>query len=197
MPTTKDHRHSEATAPPSAISAEDLQRFVGTVAEPPRVARYDVSRAMIRNWAEALDDRNPVYIDDAAARETGRSGVIAPPAMVSTWVMSGYRRWREVQLARREGTVAATPYAELLFLLDQAGYTSVVATELEQHYEQELTVGMHVTCHFTIDSIVGPKKTGLGEGYFITLGKRYEDAGQATITTERFTLLRFRPKETA
>lgn len=179
------------------LSAEDLQRFVGTVAEPPRVARYGVSEAMIRNWAEALDDRNPVYIDEAAARETGRSGIIAPPAMVSTWVMSGYRRWREVQRARAAGTVEETPYAELLSLLDRAGYTSVVATRMEQEYERELTVGMQVTCHITIESITGPKKTGLGEGYFIILGKRYEDSDQQTITTERFTLLRFRPKESA
>lgn len=193
MPTLEESQRGAARA----LSAEDLQRFVGTVAEPPRVARYAVSEAMIRNWVEALDDRNPVYVDDAAAQETGRSGVIAPPAMVSTWIMSGYRRWREVQRARRDGVVEETPYSELLFLLDKAGYTSVVATELEQHYERELTVGMHVTCHYTIDSVVGPKKTGLGEGYFITLGKRYEDAEQATITTEQFTLLRFRPKETA
>lgn len=179
----------------STLSAEELQRFAGTVAEPPRVARYGVSEAMIRNWAEALDDRNPVYVDRAAARETGRGGIIAPPAMVSTWVMSGYRRWRDVQRARAEGVVEATPYAELLFLLDQAGYTSVVATQMEQNYELELTVGMDITCHITIDSVVGPKKTGLGEGFFITLGKRYEDAKQHTVATEKFTLLRFRPKE--
>ena len=177
------------------LTAEDLQRFVGTVAEPPRVARYGVSEAMIRNWAEALDDRNPVYVDDDAAKDTGRSGIIAPPAMVSTWVMSGYRRWRDVQRARAEGVVEATPYAELLFLLDQAGYTSVVATQMEQNYERELTVGTHVSCHITIDSIAGPKKTGLGEGFFIILGKRYEDAEHNTIATEKFTLLRFRPKE--
>lgn len=177
------------------LSAEDLQRFVGTVAEPPRVARYGVSEAMIRNWAEALDDRNPVYIDEAAAQQNGRSGIIAPPAMVSTWVMSGYRRWREVQRARAEGVVEDTPYAELLSLLDQAGYTSVVATQMEQEYERELTVGTQVSCHITIDSVAGPKNTGLGEGFFLVLGKRYVDAEQNTIATEKFTLLRFRPKE--
>lgn len=176
---------------------KDLHQFAGAVAEPPRVARYAVSAAMIRNWAEALDDRNPVYTDDAAARQSGRSAIIAPPAMISTWIMSGYRRWRDLQFARQQGMVEQTAYSELMFLLDQGGYTSVVATEMEQRFEQEMTVGMHLTCHYTIDSITGPKNTGLGEGYFITLGKRYEDAEQATIATERFTLLRFRPKETA
>lgn len=193
MTTVRDHHRTEDHN--QALNAEQLQRFVGTVAEPPRVARYGVSEAMIRNWAEALDDRNPVYVDDAAAQETGRTGIIAPPAMVSTWVMSGYRRWREVQRARAEGVVEDTPYAELLFRLDQAGYTSVVATQMEQHYERELTVGTRLSCHITIDSVVGPKNTGLGEGFFIILGKRYEDADQNTVATEQFTLLRFRPRE--
>lgn len=181
----------------AAITADTLQRFVGAVAEPPRVARYAVSESMIRNWVEALDDLNPVYTDPDAARASGRDGIIAPPSMISTWIMSGYRRWREVQRARTEGTAEATAYAELLFLLDAAGYTSVVATEMEQRFEQELTVGMHVTCHYTIDSVVGPKQTGLGEGYFLTLGKRYVDAADTLIAAERFTMLRFHPKEAA
>ncbi|NEC58850.1 MaoC family dehydratase [Amycolatopsis rubida] len=43
-----------------------------------------MNEAMIRNWVEALDDRNPVYVDDAAAKAAGRPGVVAPPAMCST-----------------------------------------------------------------------------------------------------------------
>ncbi len=180
---------------PGTVTEAELARFIGAVAEPPRVARYTVSEAMIRNWVEALDDENPVYTDPAAARATGRAGIIAPPSMISTWVMAGYRRWRAVQRARAAGTAEATAYAEMLQLLDAAGYTSVVATQMEQHFEQELTVGLHVTCHYTIDSVVGPKQTGLGEGYFLTLGKRYVDAQNELIATEAFTMLRFHPKE--
>lgn len=175
----------------------ELDAFVGLPAEPPRVARYPVSRAMIRNWVEALDDRNPVYVDDDAARATGRNGIIAPPAMISTWVMSGYRRWREVQAHRESGVAEHTAYAELMALLDGAGYTSVVATDVEQEYHREIGDDTHITCHYVIEAVAGPKTTALGEGYFITLGKRYDDQNGEPVVTERFRMLRFRPKEAA
>nr|WP_182349169.1 MaoC family dehydratase N-terminal domain-containing protein [Tomitella gaofuii] len=175
---------------------ERLQRYVGLEAEPPRVARYDVGEAMILNWVEAHDDRNPVYVDRDAARATGRTDVICPPAMISTWVMSGYRRYREVQRLRAEGVVEDFAYSRLLAELDQDGYTSVVATNVEQDYHAELHPGDHVTCHFTIEAVSPVKKTGLGEGRFITLLKKYVDRDGKLLVTERFRLLRFTPATT-
>ncbi|MEV5647336.1 MaoC family dehydratase N-terminal domain-containing protein [Nocardia sp. NPDC052254] len=170
-----------------------FEEFVGQQAEPPRVARYPVDAAMIRNWAEAHDDGNPVYVDPEAARATGRDGVVCPPAMVSTWVMSGYRRWREVHRLRAEGIVEDCAYSRLLALLDEHGFTSVVATDVEQDYHRELTPGDHVTAHFTIESISPVKRTGLGDGCFITLRKSYENQRGELFVEERFRLLRFNP----
>ncbi|SEK71832.1 N-terminal half of MaoC dehydratase [Blastococcus sp. DSM 46786] len=174
--------------------AEQLTGFVGMEAEPPRVARYAVNEAMVRNWVEAHDDRNPVYVDQARARETGRQGIVCPPAMISTWVMAGYRRWREVHRLRSEGIVEDFAYSRLLNLLDQAGYTSVVATNVEQEYHRELHPGDHVTAHFTIESISPVKRTALGEGCFLTLHKKYVDQAGDLLVEERFRLLRFKPK---
>lgn len=175
------------------IDRDRLDAFVGQVAEPPRVARYAVDAAMIRNWVEALEDDNPVYVDEAIARAEGRTGVVTPPAMISTWVMAGYRRWREIQAMRASGDVEEAPYSRLMAELDQAGYTSVVATDLAQEYHHEVTIGTHVTCHFTIESLAGPKTTALGEGWFVTLGKRYVDQDENLLVTEKFTLFRFAP----
>ncbi len=83
--------------------------FIGTEAEPPRVARYAVNEAMIRNWVEAHDDRNSIYVDAEAARSTGRRDVVCPPAMISTWVMAGYRRYRQVQQLRADGVSETSP----------------------------------------------------------------------------------------
>lgn len=176
------------------MRTEQLDAFVGQVAEPPRVARYPVDAAMIRNWVEALEDDNPVYVDQDAARAAGREGLVMPPAMISTWVMAGYRRWREVQELRASGRTEDAPYSHLMALLDEAGYTSVVATDVEQEYHREVEIGTHVTCHFTIDSLVGPKSTALGEGWFVTLGKRYVDQDDDLLVTEKFRLFRFSPK---
>ena len=175
----------------------DLSAYVGLAAEPPRVARYAVNEAMIRNSVEAHDDRNPVYIDDAAARATGRPGIVAPPAMISTWVMAGLRRYREIQQSRATGETEDFAYARMMRELDDAGYTSVVATNVEQTYHRELVPGDHVTCHFTIESISDPKQTGLGRGRFVTLLKRYVDQHGEALVDERFRLLRFNPGGTA
>ena len=178
-------------------SESEFAEFIGEEAEPPRVARYSVNEAMIRNWVEALDDHNPVYVDPDVARATGRPDVICPPAMISTWVMSGYRRYREVQRKRREGVAEDFAYSRLLSRLDAHGYTSVVATNVEQRYLREVHPGTHVTCHFTIESVSEKKKTGLGEGHFVTLLKKYVDQNGVLLVEERFRLLRFRPAEVA
>jgi acyl dehydratase len=173
---------------------QQFAEFIGVEAEAPRVARYPVNEPMIRNWVEAHDDFNPVYVDDEAARATAREGVVCPPAMVSTWVMAGYRRYREIHRLRAEGVVEDFAYSRLLNLLDRAGYTSVVATNVEQDYLQELRPGDRVTAHFTIESISPIKRTGLGEGCFITLHKKYVNQAGDLLVEERFRLLRFKPK---
>lgn len=171
----------------------DVDQFVGQVAEPPRVARYGVNEAMIRNWVEAHEDFNPIYVDRDVARVTGRSDLVCPPAMISTWVMAGLHRYREIHRKRAAGEVEDFAYSHLLAALDSAGYTSVVATNIEQDYVRELHPGDHVTCHFIIESVVGPKRTGLGEGYFLTLNKRYVDEFDELLVEEKFRLLRFKP----
>ncbi|HYQ69995.1 FAS1-like dehydratase domain-containing protein [Actinophytocola sp.] len=45
----------------------------------PRSEVYEVSRAKIREFAEAIGDDNPVYRDAAAARAAGHPDLIAPP----------------------------------------------------------------------------------------------------------------------
>lgn len=171
----------------------DFEPFIGAEAEPPRVARYDINAAMIRNWVEAHDDNNPVYTDAEAARRSGRDAIVCPPAMCSTWIMAGYRRYREMRAKRARGEVENFAYSRLMALLDSAGFTSVVATNVEQRYLRELRPGDRITCRYTIESVSPPKKTGLGEGHFITLGKRYLDQNEQLVVEESFRILRFRP----
>jgi acyl dehydratase len=40
---------------------------------------YEVSRVKIREFADAIGDRNPIYRDAEAAKAAGHSDVIAPP----------------------------------------------------------------------------------------------------------------------
>lgn len=43
----------------------------------PRAGRDPVNQPMINNWVEAIGDRNPIYVDEAAARAAGHPGIVA------------------------------------------------------------------------------------------------------------------------
>ncbi|OYO16556.1 hypothetical protein CGZ93_17475 [Enemella dayhoffiae] len=167
-----------------------LQSFVGRPAGPPRISRDPVERSMIRHFVEAVDDHNPIYVDDEAARATGRAGVVAPPAMLSTWVMRGYRAHHRTPAPTE---VSASPLDELLELLGERGFTGVVATDSEQVYQRELVPGDRIRSELVISAVSAEKQTGLGAGHFITTTRTYRDAEDAVVATETFRILRFDP----
>lgn len=51
---------------------------------------YEVSRQKIREFAEAIGDANPVYVDTAAARDHRHPDVVAPPTFAMIPVMQGF-----------------------------------------------------------------------------------------------------------
>ncbi|PSK99199.1 acyl dehydratase [Haloactinopolyspora alba] len=50
---------------------------------------YEVSREKVREFAEAIGDPNPVYVETSAARERGHTDVVAPPTFAMIPVMRG------------------------------------------------------------------------------------------------------------
>jgi uncharacterized protein len=174
-----------------------LREFVGLEAGPPRQAPDPVNQPMIRHFAEAMGDENPIYVDDEAARAAGRDGVVAPAPMLSTWLMLGYRERQNA--ARAGGTEAAadTPLARLLGLLTAGGFTGVVATNDEQTYHRELRPGDQLSMSMVIEDVSPRKQTALGPGHFVTTLRTYRDAGGAVVAEQRFRILRFAPKQAA
>jgi uncharacterized OB-fold protein len=78
-------------------------------------------------------------------------------------------------------------------LLDHAGFTSVVATNCDQHYERPLVLGDRISVVSVIESVSPEKTTGLGVGHFITNRMDYTDQHGAPVATMRFRILKFRP----
>jgi acyl dehydratase len=58
--------------------------FVGR--EYPASDTYEVSRELIRRFADAIGDTNPAYTDVEAAQALGHPDVIAPPTFLTTLV---------------------------------------------------------------------------------------------------------------
>ncbi|MBW8484381.1 OB-fold domain-containing protein [Actinomadura sp. PM05-2] len=128
---------------------------------------------MIRNWTQALGD--PGAWDDAA-----------PPAMIQVWSMPG--------LSRAKGpSVADDP----LRMLNEHGYTGVVATNCEQTYDRYLKIGEALTSRMRFGGIAGPKKTAMGEGYFVTWYQSWYDENDERVAEMLFRILKFQPRQRA
>jgi uncharacterized OB-fold protein len=79
-------------------------------------------------------------------------------------------------------------------LLDEGGFTSVVATNCSQHYERPIVLGDRLELTSVIDSVSPEKQTALGVGHFITTRLEYSDQNGEPVATMRFRILKFRPK---
>jgi uncharacterized OB-fold protein len=85
----------------------------------------------------------------------------------------------------------------LLGLLDEAGFTSVVATDTEQEYRRELVPGDELTTTAFIESVSEEKATGLGVGHFVTTRTEYRDQDDELVGSMMFRILKFKPRPKA
>ncbi|GHH05985.1 bifunctional MaoC family dehydratase N-terminal/OB-fold nucleic acid binding domain-containing protein [Streptomyces lanatus] len=150
-----------------------LKAYEGRPAAVAGMGKDPVNAPMIRHWCEAMDDTNPAYEGEDA---------VAPPTMLQVWTMGG--------LSGHTGRAQA--YDELLGLLDEAGYTSVVATDCEQEYLRPLRPGDEITFDSIIESVSEEKTTKLGTGHFVTTRTDLR-VGPDLAGTHRFRILKYTP----
>ncbi len=173
----------DGTRDKGAFLAE-LRAFEGRALGEPQIAPDAVNQAMIRHWCEAIGDENPVYTDPAAAADSVHGGVVAPPVMLQAWVMRG---------VRPRPTGGGNQQDELMRLLDEAGFTSVVATNCDQEYFRYLRPGDQLSQSASIESVSEEKRTALGVGHFVTTRSDYRDQSGDLVGTMVFRILKFRP----
>ena len=174
-----------------------LERFVG---KPVRssggraVAPDPVNQPMIRHWAAAFDDRNPVYIDAEAAAATRWGGIVAPPMMLQTWTMATPQI---AGIAERGGSPVDSSADEngptALGALDAAGFTATLASNSEFEIERYLRLGETVTATTVIESISTEKQTRIGVGHFLTWVTTYTADEGDVVGRQRFRILKFKP----
>lgn len=159
----------------------------------PQVAPDPVNVPMIRHWVDAIDDRNPIYLDDDAARAVGHAGLVAPPAMLQTW---GMQRPKIEGIAERGGTARETKGETPLTRLAAEGYTGTLATNSELEFDRYLRPGDLLTSQGLLESVSERKQTGLGRGYFVTWVTEYSDQTGAAVGRQRFRICKFAPGTT-
>jgi uncharacterized protein len=179
---------NESTMTPEAIRAA-AERIAAVGDSKPRLARDPVNQPMIRNWLEAIGD--PASPECSGPECSGpecsgtecsgtESSGTAPPAMIQVWTMPGLH-----------GTRADDdPLAAMTALLDEAGYASVVATNCDQTYHRYVGLGERLAVSARLVEVTGPKRTALGEGWFVTTRNTWTSAGEPVATMD-FRVLKY------
>ncbi len=169
---------------------ERLEQYVGRPMGPASVAPDPVNVPMIRHWVDALDDRNPVYLDEAAARQTRFGGIVAPPAMLQAWTMP---RPKLEGIAERGGAPTEMTSDNPIPVLDEAGYVGTLATNSELEFFRYLRPGDLLHASNEVESISPRKRTGLGLGYFVTWVTTYRTEAGEVVGRQVFRILKFDP----
>ena len=155
----------------------EAERIKGWGEAAERFSRDPVNQPTINNWLEAMGVDNPRF-----------SAGEAPPSMAQVWTMYGLG-----------GKPADDdPLHTMMRSLTEAGFTAVLGTNCEQTYERYLNVGERLRVTTMLDSVVGPKATGMGVGYFVTSRNTWyvdrPDGESEKVATMLFRVLKFMPK---
>lgn len=149
-------------------------------AEAPVRARDPVSQTRMRDFAESVGDANPIYVDERAAVEAGHGGVVCPPALLQAWTMPGQRP-----------DPAVGPTAELYRLLDEHGFTGLIAVGYAQQYLRYLRPGDRLTAQRRIRSVTPQKSTWLGPAHFISSDTDFVDQHDEAAGRMSWTLMKY------
>ncbi|HUI02234.1 MAG TPA: MaoC family dehydratase N-terminal domain-containing protein [Acidimicrobiales bacterium] len=150
-----------------------------------------VNLPMIRHWAAAFEDWNPVYTDPAAAERSRFGEIVAPPLMLQTWIMATPII---TGIAERGGSPIEVDEDYALAVFDEAGWVGTLATNSEFEILRYLRPGDVVSATTTIESISEEKQTRLGPGRFVTWATTYTDQAGEVVGRQRFRILKFKPE---
>ena len=156
----------------------------------PSVAPDPVNQPMIRHWAYALDDMNPVYLDPEFAAKSRFGGIVSPPVMLQTWTMPSPKLEGIGDRGGSPVEITGNPTA----FLEAAGYTGIVATNSEFEIERYPRLGDVISATSVYEDVSDEKRTALGTGYFLTWVITYTDQNDEVLGRQRFRVLRFRPE---
>jgi uncharacterized protein len=149
-----------------------------------------VNQPMIRHWAAAFEDHNPIYTDPVVAAESRFGAIVAPPLMLQTWTMPTPQI---TGIAERGGSPVDSEGESFLSVFDEAGFVGTLASNSEFEIERYLQVGEVVSATTVMEAISDEKQTRLGPGHFITWITTYFDEAGEIIGRQRFRILRFKP----
>jgi len=156
------------------LLTEELKSWIGREAHYP--AREELGRASIRYFALALGDDNPLYVDDAYAKQAGYPSVIAPPTLVCETCQYAH------QAPNADGYIGhewrlPVPNARLV----RAGN--------DYEFMRPVLPTDRVSVTWTLESIVEKPASRGGTQLFVSSVARYRDAQGEIVAINRETIV--------
>ena len=147
----------------SSLSVEELRDKIGVERE---AGVYEIEKGMIRKFALAIGDPNPLWQDEKYARESKYGGIIAPPTFILT-----------IGLEQIEQELTSLPSTTTLH----------GSTELE--YYQPVRPGDKITVTIRLANIRERQGRGTDKVVFMTFEITYKNQRQELVAKCRQILI--------
>ena len=157
-----------------ALLTEELRGWIGRRADYP--AHEELGRASIRYFALATGDDNPLYVDDAYAKEAGYPSVIAPPTLVC----------ETCQYAHRPPSAEGYIGHEWNLPVENC---RVIRAGNEYEFMRPVLPADRISVTWTLEDIVERSASRGGTQLFVTSVARYRDAAGELLSVNRETIV--------
>ena len=173
--------HEDSTGYALPIGTVDEARALIGRRTPPRRAQFEVSWGMIQHFCAMTRDGNPSYWDaDFATAHWG--GIVAPPAMLLTWLMSP--DWNPT---------TGSPEPMLPARIPLPG-PSMINGSNDTTFHLPVRVGDRLSVEEELVSVSDLKTTRLGEGHFLETLSLFRNQDAALVAEVTNVLFRFTPR---
>jgi len=125
---------------------EEVTKFIGQVSG---TSIFEVEKEVIRRFADAVDDSNPLYWDEEYAKKSKYGSIIAPPGFISSpWFSNRPTKWP------KRGTTASDATADLRPALAKAGLGRGLDGGMEYEFFAPVRAGDTITAETKIADII-------------------------------------------
>ncbi|MFP6748471.1 MAG: MaoC family dehydratase N-terminal domain-containing protein [Alphaproteobacteria bacterium] len=151
---------------------DELKSWIGR--EVTYRAREEIGRASIRYFALAIEDENPLFQDDAYAREAGHASLIAPPTFVVETCQNAH------------GRPDGNGYMGHAWDLPIEGCHMIRAGN-DYEFIRPILPSDRISVTWVLEDMVERPRSGGGTQLFVTAAARYYDEQDILVAVNRET----------
>ena len=148
-------------------------QFLGKAAEP---EVYEVEKGSAKRYAMAVDDLNPLYLDEESARSSQYGTILAPPGFFGWPVKQPSPRFPQIMM-------------DLMETLKEAGFPDVLDGGSEFDFTLPVRSGDTLICSRTVSNMFSRGGTGGRQMAFYVIESTYVNQNGDTAAKVRQTLI--------